>query len=110
MEKRSHCLKKNERKCNSPGKYILKDRGAVLKWWILRVPWTAKRSNQSILKEINPEYSLEGLMLKLLAVQEALKSLLQHHSSKASILQYSAFFIVQLSQPYMSTRKTVALT
>ena len=58
-------MKKNERKCNSPGKYILKDRGAVLKWWILRVPWTAKRSNQSILKEINPEYSLEGLMLKL---------------------------------------------
>ena len=48
--------------------------------------------------------------LDLLAVQGTLKSLLQHHSSKASILQCSAFFIVQLSYPYMSTRKTIALT
>ena len=46
----------------------------------------------------------------LLAVQGTLKSLLQHHSSKASILQGSAFFIVQLSHPYMTTGKTVALT
>ena len=45
-----------------------------------------------------------------LAVQGTLKSLLQHHSSRASILQHSAFFIVQLSHPYMSTRKTIALT
>ena len=44
------------------------------------------------------------------AVQGTLKSLLQHHSSKASILQHSAFFIVQLSHPYMPTRKTIALT
>ena len=43
-------------------------------------------------------------------VQGALKSLLQHHSSKASILQLSAFFIVQLSHPYMTTGKTIALT
>ena len=48
--------------------------------------------------------------LDLLAVQEALKSLLQHHSSKASILQHSAFFIVQLSHPYRTTGKTIALT
>ena len=48
--------------------------------------------------------------LDLLAVQGTLKSLLQHHSSKASILQCSAFFIVQLSHPYMTTRKTIALT
>ena len=48
--------------------------------------------------------------LDLLAVQWTLKSLLQHHSLKASILQYSAFFIVQLSHPYMTTRKTIALT
>ena len=48
--------------------------------------------------------------LDLLAVQGTLKSLLQHHSSKASILQLSAFFTVQLSQPYMTTGKTVALT
>ena len=48
--------------------------------------------------------------LDLLAVQRTLKSLLQHHSSKASILQGSAFFIVQLSHPYMTTGKTIALT
>ena len=46
----------------------------------------------------------------LLAVQETLKSLIQHHSSKASTLQHSAFFIVQLSHPYMTTGKTIALT
>ena len=46
----------------------------------------------------------------LLAFQGTLKSLLQYHSSKASILQYSAFFIVQLSHPYMATGKTIALT
>ena len=46
----------------------------------------------------------------LLAVQGTLKNLLQHHSSKASILQHSAFFIVQLSHPYMTTGKTIALT
>ena len=48
--------------------------------------------------------------LDLLAVQETLKSLLQYHSSKASILQRSAFFIVQLSHPYMTTGKTIGLT
>ena len=48
--------------------------------------------------------------LDLLAVQRTLKSLLQHHSSKASILQHSAFFTVQLSHPYVTTGKTIALT
>ena len=48
--------------------------------------------------------------LDLLAVQGTLKSFLQHHSSKASILRHSAFFIVQLSHPYMTTGKTIALT
>ena len=48
--------------------------------------------------------------LDLLAVQETLKSLLQHHSSKASILRGSAFFIVQLSSPYITTGKIIALT
>ena len=48
--------------------------------------------------------------LDLLAVHGPLKSLLQHHSSKASILQRSAFFTVQLSHPYMTTGKTIALT
>ena len=60
--------------------------------------------------------SNEGLIsfrmdwLDLLAVQGTLKSLFQHHSSKASVLQCSAFFIVQLSHPYMTTGKTTALT
>ena len=48
--------------------------------------------------------------MDLLAVQGTLKSLLQHHSSKAAILRCSAFFIVQLSHPYMTTGKTIALT
>ena len=83
---------------------------------LLRVPWTARRSSQSILKEISPGCSLEGLIsfrmdrLDLLAVQGTLKSLLQHHSSKASILRHSAFFTVQLSHPYMTTGKTISLT
>ena len=65
---------------------------------------------------ISPSNEHSGLIsfridwLDLLAVQETLKSLLQHHSSKASILRCSAFFIVQLSHPYMSTEKTIALT
>ena len=48
--------------------------------------------------------------LDLLAVQGTLKSLLQHHSSKASILRHSAFFVVQLSRPYVTTGKNIALT
>ena len=57
------------------------------------------------------EYSrLISFRMDLLAVQGTLKSFLQHHSSKASILQCSAFFIVQLSHPYMTTGKTIALT
>ena len=54
--------------------------------------------------------SFEMDWLNLLAIQGTLKSLLQHHSSKASILQRSAFFTVQLSHPYMTTGKTIALT
>ena len=138
----------------------------------MRIPWTARRFNQSVLKEISPDYSLAGLMLKLklqsfghlmvrtdslektlmlgkiegrrrrarqrmrwldgitdlmvvclsnfrvlvidreawcAAVHGTLKSPLQHYSSKASILQHSAFFIVQLLHPYMTTGKTIAL-
>ena len=65
---------------------------------------------------ISPSNEQPGLIsfrmdwLDLLAVQGTLKSLLQHHSSKASILWHSAFFTVQLSRPYMTTGKTVALT
>ena len=54
--------------------------------------------------------SFRMVWLDLLAVQGTLKSLLQHHSSKASILWHSAFFIVQLSHPYMTTGKTIAFT
>ena len=65
---------------------------------------------------ISPSNEHSGLIsfrvdwLDLLAVQGTLKSLLQHHSSKASILQHSAFFMVQLSHPSMTTGKTIALT
>uniref|UniRef100_A0AC11EBR7 Uncharacterized protein n=1 Tax=Ovis aries TaxID=9940 RepID=A0AC11EBR7_SHEEP len=61
-------------------------------------------------KEIPGLISFRMGWLDLLAVQGTLKSLLQHHSSKASILQRLAFFTVQLSHPYMTTGKTVALT
>ena len=61
-------------------------------------------------KEIRGLISFRMDWLDILAVQETLKSLLQHHSSKASILQRSAFFIVQLSHPYMTTGKTIAMT
>ena len=77
-------------------------------------------SNESVLCSfsfsISPSNEYSGLIsfrmdwLDLLAVQGTLKSLLQHHSSKASILWHSAFFIVQLSHPYMTTGKTTALT
>ena len=61
-------------------------------------------------KEIPGPISLRMDWLDLLAVQGTLKSLLQHHSSKASILWHSVFFTVQLSHPCMTTRKTIALT
>ena len=61
-------------------------------------------------KEIPRLISFRMDWLDLLAVQETLRSLLQHHSSKASILQHSSFFTVQLSHPYVTTGKTIALT
>ena len=84
-------------------------------------------SNQSVLPmrwpkhwrfsfSISPSNEYSGLTscrtdsFDLLRVQESLKSLLQHHSSKPSVLWHSAFFIVQLSRPYMITGKTIALT
>ena len=72
--------------------------------------------HQSFSFSIGPSKEIPGLVsfrmdwLDLLAVQGTLKSLLQHHSSKASILQGSAFFTVQLSHPYMTTGKIIALT
>ena len=72
--------------------------------------------NRGFSFNISPSNEYSGLIsfrmdwLNLLAGQGMLKSLLQHHSSKASIPQHSAFFIVQLSHPYMTTGKTIALT
>ena len=98
---------------------------------LLLLPWIFPSirvfSNESVLHiklpkywsfsfSISPSGKYSGLIsfridwLDLLAVQGTFKSLLQHHSSKASVLQCSAFLIVQLSHPYMTTGKTIALT
>ena len=80
---------------------------------ILRMRWSKYWSfSFSIIpsKEIPGLISFRMDWLDLLADQGTLKSLLQHHSSKASVLQHSAFFTVQLSHPYMTTGKTIALT
>ena len=80
---------------------------------VLRIRWPKYWSSSF---NISPSDEYSGLIsfrmnwLDLLAVQGTFKSLLQYHSSKASVLQHSAFFIVQLSHPYMTTRKTIALT
>ena len=66
--------------------------------------------NISSSNEYSGLISFQISWLDLLAGQETLKSLLQHHSSKASVLRCSAFFIVQLSHPYMTTGKTIAVT
>ena len=79
------------------------------KYWSFSIPYF-----QYLILQYSSEYS--GLIsfrmdwLDLLAVQGTLKNLLRHHSSKASILQCSAFFTVQLSHPYMTTGKNIALT
>ena len=80
---------------------------------VLHIRWPNYRSFSF---NISPSNEYSGLIsfkmdwLDLLAVQGTLKSLLQHHSSKASILRCSVFFTVQLSHPYMTTGKTIALT
>ena len=79
----------------------------------LRIKWP---KYWSFSFNISPSNEYSGLIslridwLDLLAVQGTLKSLLQHHSSKVSVLQCSAFFVVRLSHPYMTTGKTIALT
>ena len=80
---------------------------------VLHIKWSKYWSFSS---SISPSNEYSGLIsfrmdwLDLLEVQGTLKSLLQYHSSKASVFQHSAFFIVQLSHPYMTTGKTIALT
>ena len=79
---------------------------------VLRIRWPKYWSfsfNICLYSEYSGFISFRIDWFDLLAVQETLKSLLQHHGSKASILRRSAFFIVQLSQPYMTTGKTIAL-
>ena len=80
---------------------------------VLHIRWP---KDLSFSFSISPSNEYSGLIsfridwFDLLAVQGTHRSLLQHHSSKASILQHSAFFIVQVSHPYMTTGKTIALT
>ena len=80
---------------------------------ILRMRWPKYWSFSFSISPSNEQPELISLRmdwLDLLAVQGTLKSLLQHHSSKASILRHSAFFTVQFTHPYMTTGKTIALT
>ena len=73
------------------------------KYWSFNFPTSASNEQSGLIS-----FRTEGL--DLLAVQGTLKSLLQHHSSKASLLRHSAFFMAQVTQLYMTTRKTKALT
>ena len=84
-----------------------------MSWLVLHIRWP---KYWSFSFSINPSNEYSGLIsfrmdwLDLLAVQGTLKSLVQHHNLKASILRHPAFFIVQLSHPYMTIGKTIALT
>ena len=97
----------------SPPTLNLSQHQGLFKWVILHIRWP---KYWSFSFNISPSNDYSGLLsfrmdwLDLLAVQGTLRSLLQHHSSKTSILQHLAFFIVQLSHPYMTTGKTIALT
>ena len=97
----------------SPPALNLSQHQSFFKWVSLRMRWP---KYWSFSLSISPSNEHPGLvsfrmdLLDLLAVQGTLKSLLQHHSSKASILRCSAFFTVQLSHPYMTIGKTIALT
>ena len=118
--------------CPSPTPRVYSD-SCPLSWWchpLLLLPsvflsirvfsnkwfFTSGGQSCSFSFSISPSNDYPGLIffrrdwLDLLAVQGTLKSLLQHHTSKASVLQRSAFFIVQLSHPFMTTGKTIALT
>ena len=97
----------------SPPALNLSQHQGLFKWVALHIRWP---KCWTFSFNISPSNEHPGLIscrmdwLDLLAVQRILKSLLQHHSSKALILWHSAFFTVQLSHPYMTTGKTIALT
>ena len=97
----------------SPPTFNLSQHQGLFKWVVLCIRWP---KDWSFSFNISPTYEYSGLIffrmdrLDLPAVQGTLRNLLQHHSSKSSILWCSALFIVQLSHPYMTTRKTIALT
>ena len=111
------------KRCMFLGRKVMTNRDSILKSRDITVPtmvhlvkamvfpvvmygcesWTIKKTVKELI-------SFRMDWLNLLAVQGTLKGLLQHHSSKASVLQHSAFFIVQLSHPYITTGKTIALT
>ena len=97
----------------SPPAFNLSQHQVLFQWVSSSIRWP---KYWSLSFNISPSNEHPGLIsfrmdwVDLLAVQGTLKSLLQHHSTKASILQCSAFFIVQLSHPYMTTGKTIALT
>ena len=90
-----------------PSTRVFSNESVLLIWW---------PNNWNCSFSISPSNEYSGLIsfridwFDFLAVQGTLKNLLQHHSSKASILRHSAFFMVQLSHPYMTTGKTIALT
>ena len=97
----------------SPPAFKVSQHQGLFKCLVLHIRWP---KYWSFSFSISPSNEYSGLIsfrmdwLDLLAVQGTLKNLLQHHSSKASLLQCSAFFMVQLSHPYMITGKTIALT
>ena len=88
-----------------PSNRVFSNESVLCIWWLKYWSFSISPSN-----EYSGWISFRMDWLDLLAVQGTLKSLLQHHSSKSSILWPLAFFIVQLSHPYMTTGKTIALT
>ena len=91
---------------NFPSIRVFSNESALIRWpryWNFSFNFCPSNEHSGLI-------SFRMNWLDLLAVQGTFKSLLQHHSSKASILQVSAFFIVQISHPYMTTGKTIALT
>ena len=94
----------------SPPAFNLSQHQSLFRESVLHITWPKYWSFSFSISPFNEYSGLISFRMDWLDLQETLKSLLQQHSSKASILRRSAFFIVQLSHPYMTTRKTIALT